>query len=81
MMGEQEKKWVLALTKLLVGRTVVEVGFIPASEVEEDWSERPFYITFDDGHSIYPMQDEEGNGPGALGTTHEDMGIIPPFPR
>lgn len=54
----------------MVGKTVESVREMTAKEVEDfGWysgSEVPFVVFFTDGSYIIPMQDDEGNGPGAL---------------
>ena len=52
---------------LLVGRTIVRIGYMPASEAEViGWPDRPAVLELDDGTVIYATCDEEGNGAGVL---------------
>jgi hypothetical protein len=59
----------------LVGKTVELVRPMKREEVEQfgwyEGSEVPFVIFFTDGSYIIPMQDDEGNGPGALAHSNE----------
>jgi len=54
----------------LVGRTIVEVR--PMTDEEkyaEGWEHfvgSPLVLILDNGLKLYPSEDEEGNGPGAL---------------
>lgn len=54
----------------LVGKTVESVRPMTKEEIDQfcwyEGSEVPFVIFFTDGSYIIPMQDDEGNGPGAL---------------
>lgn len=55
----------------LVGRRITEVRPMTAAEVEaEGWYETihgvPTALVLDDGTVLYPSQDPEGNGGGAL---------------
>jgi hypothetical protein len=56
----------------LEGRTIVAVRKMrPAEAKREGWDLRwahgaPPVLVLDDGQVIYPSQDDEGNGPGAL---------------
>jgi hypothetical protein len=73
-----EKKWQSAATKLLVGKKITSVSYMHPQDVSDmDWSRAPIVITLDDGTSIYPSQDDEGNGPGSIFTTDEKLPIIP----
>ncbi len=52
---------------MLVGRTIVRVGYLPAAEAQElGWSDRPAVLHLDDGTVLYATYDEEGNGAGVL---------------
>lgn len=54
----------------LEGRTIEEVRPMTDAELEaEHWNprhQRPPVMVLDDGTKLYPSQDPEGNGPGAL---------------
>ena len=53
-----------------IGRKIVDVIALSKSIVEEEgWGDSPYPcigLLLDDGNIIYPSQDSEGNGPGAL---------------
>jgi hypothetical protein len=73
-----EKKWQTAAKKLLVGKKIVKVSYMHPDNMDEmGWDRAPLVIILDDGTSIYPSRDDEGNGPGSLFTTNEDLPIIP----
>lgn len=73
-----KKKWATKASKLLVGKKIVSVEYMNTADLEElDWYRASLVITLDDGTSIYPSQDDEGNGPGSLFTTDEKLPIIP----
>lgn len=54
----------------IIGRKIVDVIALSKDIVEaEGWEDSPYScigLLLDDGNIIYPSQDEEGNGPGAL---------------
>jgi exopolysaccharide biosynthesis protein len=54
----------------IIGRKIVDVIALSKDIVEaEGWENSPYScigLLLDDGNIIYPSQDEEGNGPGAL---------------
>lgn len=73
-----EKKWQEKASKLLVGKRIVDVFYLDTETVDEmGWGRAPIVIVLDDGTAIYPSQDDEGNGPGSLFTTDENLPIIP----
>lgn len=75
-----EQEWVQAISDKLVGKTIKEVRYISDKEARGmDWHARSVAIQLSDGEWVFPMQDDEGNGPGALSTTYEDLPTIPVF--
>ena len=51
----------------MIGRKIVEVRKMTKKEIErEGWDSGTVAIVLDDGTAIYPSQDDEGNGSGAL---------------
>jgi hypothetical protein len=82
MMKTEDKKvtafWTNVAIKQLLGRKIKEVRYMTTEEAEDlDWSERPVVIVLDDGNMIYPSQDDEGNGAGALFTCDPDHPTLP----
>ena len=76
----REQEWVNAISDKLVGKTVKEVRYISNEDAREMyWDARAIAIQLSDGEWVFPMQDDEGNGPGALSTTYEDLPTIPVF--
>jgi len=41
------------------------------------WSSRAVMFRLSTGEWVYPSQDDEGNGPGSLFTTHQTLTTIP----
>jgi hypothetical protein len=41
------------------------------------WDKSGIVLMLDDGTYIYPSRDDEGNGAGALFTSHADLPVIP----
>lgn len=77
-MSEIENKWTAAAAKLLVGKKIVGVRYLSKSEAKDlDWSSRPIVLMLDDGTSIFPSMDDEGNNGGALFTDCEELDTIP----
>lgn len=52
------------------GRKIVDVRRMTQAEMDregwQDYHRKPTVLVLDDGTVLYPSQDEEGNGPGAL---------------
>ncbi len=72
-----EKEWTEAIKKKLVGKTIIDVVYLPEDKAKEfDWSCRPIVLCLDDGDFVFPMMDDEGNDGGALATTYEDLDTI-----
>ena len=73
-----ELDWLKRVRKLLVGRTIKSVSLLDDNEMAEmGWNNNAFVIELDNGLIFWPMQDDEGNGPGALATNDDDCPIIP----
>ena len=50
-----------------MARSVIDVRYLTKEEVEAlGWSESVPVILFNDGTMLFPSQDDEGNGGGAL---------------
>ena len=69
----------------VIGRKIVDVISLNKKVIEkEGWDNSPYNsvcLVLDDGSIIYPSQDEEGNGPGAIflyGKDKETYFILPP---
>jgi len=55
------------MTDELEGKKIVAVRQMTAKELEhEGWDNPNTCLVLDDGSLLYPSQDEEGNGPGAI---------------
>lgn len=75
------KTWETRIAKALVGRKIVGVRYMGADEAEGlGWHDRSIVLVLDDGTQLFPSQDEEGNGAGALFTTISKLETIPTFP-
>jgi len=73
-----EKQWISLITKHLVGRTISKVRYMTDKEVEEfGWYGKALVIKLDNGHLLWLSTDDEGNGPGAMYTTFDQLQIIP----
>lgn len=52
---------------MVVGRKIVGIRWMTQDEMDrEGWDNTTVLIELDDGTKLYPSQDDEGNGPGAL---------------
>ncbi len=77
---ELEKAWVDDTKKVLLGRKIIGVGYLPKNLAEEwGWYSRPIVLRLDDDRVIYPSRDDEGNDGGALFTTYKELNVIPVF--
>ena len=78
MMGSMVKTWGARASDLLEGRTIVRVRYTTDQEMRGlYWFERGIVLELDDGTSIFPSRDDEGNGPGALFTNHDALPVVP----
>ena len=66
MKGQRQALKVIA-ERALLGKKVTQVRYLTESEVKDQgWYNHGIVIVFDDGTFLLPMQDDEGNGPGAV---------------
>ena len=70
--------WAAEVRELLVGRTITAVRYMSSEEMDElGWYRSGIVLTLDNGLSLFPSRDDEGNDAGALFTTSEEMPTIP----
>ena len=51
----------------LIGRKITDVHIMDQESADAlGFHERPVVLELDDGSSLFPLRDDEGNGPGAL---------------
>ena len=61
------KEWNKTAEKLLLGKKIVKVEYIPVEETDKImWSYQPVSFQLDNGTWVYPQADDEGNDAGAL---------------
>jgi hypothetical protein len=71
-------RWAKAFQPL-VGRRIAAVRWLGDDEVEElGWTEAPIALQLDDGTLLWPSQDDEGNGAGALFVQGEKLPEVAP---
>ena len=71
-------EWIKKATVILKGRKIVDVRYLGDDELKLlDWNQRAIVLQLDDGTLIFPSRDDEGNGAGALFTTHDKLPTIP----
>ena len=76
--AEIRRRWENEARELLVGRTIRNVHYMAAADVAAQcWDRAALMIELEDGTRIWPSQDEEGNGPGALFTSSDKTPILP----
>jgi len=75
------EKWIVNVARdTLVGRRIVEVCYMTASEARDHgWCHRPLVFKLDDGTTLYPAQDDEGNDGGVL-MGEDPRGVALTFP-
>lgn len=76
-----EEEWEKKINKFLVGKTIENVRYLTHDEAQEvfGWDRKAVIIWFTDGSTLVPSMDDEGNGPGALFTSDEDLSVIPVY--
>lgn len=82
-MDDMSKHWDQYAEEKLVGRTIVAAAYMTKEEVEQiGFRSRPLCIVFDDGTTLIPQRDDEGNDAGALcGIDPEDQMFTLPVLR
>ena len=71
-------QWEQQASQRLVGRTITAVHYLPPGERDQMmWDRSCVVLVLDDGNTLLPSQDDEGNGPGVLFTSHDDLPVIP----
>lgn len=64
---DELKEWWAGKLSRLVGKKISQITYMSDTDMERNgWGACGVVIIFDDGTSIIPMMDDEGNGPGAL---------------
>ena len=77
-MTKHNKLWITLATELLLHKTIVAVRFMTNEEMHDyGWTHCAVMFRLNTGEWVYPSQDDEGNGPGALFTTSEAVPTIP----
>lgn len=82
MSAESYEKQVYRFVKAkLIGRKIVDVGWIASKDAEENlgWDERPLFITLDNGTQLIPSSDPEGNSAGTLFTNDDVVQALVPL--
>ena len=82
MTKDYEKYWTDAASKLLLNRRIIKVEYLTAEDAYNIFGEsgprsRCIALLLDNNVCIYPSQDDEGNGAGALFTTDNELETIP----
>lgn len=62
----------IALRKAIEGKRITEIGYMQKPDaIFQGWGYRPIVLVLEDGTTLFPMADDEGNEAGALATTVE----------
>ena len=73
-----ETRWNKKASSILLGKTITLVRYMNGHEQEDmGWYNKAVVMHLNDGTVLFPTQDDEGNGPGALDTTYGILPIIP----
>ena len=73
-----ENTWTDIAKKQLEGKKIVKVRYISEEEMEAlGWYSRCVVMELDDGNLVFPSQDDEGNGAGALFTNDKQNSVLP----
>ena len=65
---EYEPKWIKKAEDLLLNRKIVQIKWLTEEETDKGfgWHKSPIALSLDDGTTIIPQCDDEGNDGGAL---------------
>jgi len=70
--------WAKKVADHIVGRKIIDVNYMTKEETKEfGWYHSAINIYLDNGFILSPMQDDEGNGAGAMCTNIKDLQTIP----
>ena len=73
------KKNIDILNKYMVGQKITDVRWLTREQTDdywENWYDRPIQITLENGITLIPMADDEGNEAGAMATNIPNMETI-----
>ena len=73
------KKHIDTLNKHMVGQKITDVRWLTKEQTEdvaEHWYNQPIQITLENGVTLVPMSDDEGNEAGAMATNIPSMETI-----
>jgi hypothetical protein len=75
---EIDTYWVGVAKNLLLNKKIVDVRYMTIEESNDmGWYERTGAFQTEDGLWFFPSRDDEGNGGGALFTSHEKESCLP----
>ncbi len=75
-----EEEWEKKINKFLIGKKISFARYLTQEEAQEiGWDRKGLIIWFSDGSHVMPTMDDEGNGPGAMFTSDEDLSVIPVY--
>tara|TARA_Y100000361_G_scaffold150534_1_gene166377 strand:- start:1639 stop:1890 length:252 start_codon:yes stop_codon:yes gene_type:complete len=75
---ELKVKWGKKVRDNLKGKTIVDARYLKGVEQQDlGWDSSSIVLFLDDGQHLLVSMDDEGNGPGSLFTSYEDLPIIP----
>ena len=73
------KKHIDTLNKHMVGQKITDVRWLTKEQTEDIadyWYNQPIQITLENGVTLVPMSDDEGNEAGAMATNIPNMETI-----
>ena len=75
---EIDTYWVGVAKNLLLNKKIVDVRYMTIEESNDmGWYERTVAFQTEDGLWFFPSRDDEGNGGGALFTSHDKESCLP----
>ena len=75
---EIDNYWVGVAKNLLLNKKIVDVRYMTIEESNDmGWYERTVAFQTEDGLWFFPSRDDEGNGGGALFTSHDKESCLP----
>lgn len=78
MAKDLKKTWIKDISKHLVGRKIKKIDYLTQEEKNKlGWHASAVVIELDNNIALYPSQDSEGNGPGAIFTNIDDLPVLP----
>lgn len=75
---QNRARWTKTANDMVAGKKIVAARYMTDNEMQTlGWDTRAVVLQLDDGNLLFPSQDDEGNGAGALFTNSDKDPVLP----